>query len=119
VDHDRADDVPECLECGVCCFSQLEEYLRVWGQDYERLGRRAPELTVFIGNRCFMRMVDGHCAALEPSPDTGAFVCSVYDERPKTCRELDRGSAECAGERSLKKQRPGRWLREVRGRRTR
>jgi Fe-S-cluster containining protein len=103
----------------VCCFSDLEAYLRIWGTDYERLGPDAPDLTVFIGNRCFMHMVDGHCSALELSPDTGTFVCSVYGKRPKICRELERGSAECAGEQSLKGERPGRWLCEVRNRRTR
>ncbi len=111
--------MPECLECGVCCFSDLEGFVRVWGADYERLGRSAPDLSVFIGNRCFMRMVDGHCAALELSPDTGAFVCSIYGQRPQICRDLERGSAECAGERSLKGDRPTRWLREVRSRHTR
>ncbi|MBW2529619.1 MAG: YkgJ family cysteine cluster protein [Deltaproteobacteria bacterium] len=106
--------MPECLECGVCCFSDLEQYLRIWGADYDRLGDSAPSLTVFLGNRCFMRMVDGRCGALTLDVTAGHFVCSVYETRPATCRELRRGSPECAGERFCKGERPARWLRAAR-----
>ena len=26
-------DAPDCLHCGVCCFSDLETYVRVTGED--------------------------------------------------------------------------------------
>lgn len=100
------DDLPECLDCGACCFSTLPTYLRITGDDHERLGDRAEELSHFVENRCFMRIVDGRCAALVIDPDASRFVCSVYEDRPRICRELRRGSPECEGERHEKGDRP-------------
>ena len=101
-----ADEPPACLACGTCCFSLLETYVPVSGDDHARLGDRADDLVVFHGNRAFLRMEDGHCAALRVDAGEGAFVCSVYALRPETCRTLARGSGECAGERATKAERP-------------
>ena len=97
--------VPECLACGVCCFSQLETYVRVSGDDHARLGARSDELVTFDGHRAYMRMVDGHCAALLVE-SSGQLVCSAYDTRPQTCRDLARGSGACLGEIATKRERP-------------
>jgi Fe-S-cluster containining protein len=91
----------DCQDCGVCCFSTLETYVRVTGDDYERLGHRASEVTHFVGNRAYLRMTDGHCASLAVD-ERGRFRCTVYDVRPDLCRELERGSRECAGEIATK-----------------
>lgn len=98
--------VPECLECGVCCFSRLETYIAVTGDDYSRLARRTDELVRFDGNKAFMRMLDGHCAALIVDKSSGQLVCSAYDTRPQTCRDLARGSSACHGELATKQGRP-------------
>ena len=100
------ESLPECLACGACCFSLLTEYVRVSGDDYARLGDRAEELVAFDGHRAYLRMVDGHCAALRIEPDSGHFVCTAYDVRPQTCRDLERASGECFGERHEKAERP-------------
>jgi Fe-S-cluster containining protein len=86
-----------CLHCGTCCFSNLETSVRVTGDDHARLGDLAEDLVVFIGNRAYMRLADGHCAALRIEA-SGRFVCTVYDLRPDVCRDLQQGSPECAGE---------------------
>jgi len=100
-------DVPsDCLLCGTCCFSDLPEYVRVFGVDHDRMDDAARALTTFLGNRCFMRIDDGHCAALVPDPATRRFVCSIYPMRPDACRSLDRGSSACLGELTLKRDRP-------------
>jgi Fe-S-cluster containining protein len=93
--------VPACLSCGACCFGTGERYVAVSGDDHARLADEGEGLTVFIGNRCYMRMEHGHCAALELCAD-GTFVCGVYALRPTVCRELARGSGECRGELALK-----------------
>ncbi len=98
--------VPECLECGVCCFSRLETYVPVTGDDYSRLGERTDELVRFDGNKAFMRMLDGHCAALVVEKSSGRLVCGAYDTRPQTCRDLTRGSSACRGEIATKQERP-------------
>jgi Fe-S-cluster containining protein len=115
---------PDCLKCGTCCFSTLDRYVAVSGDDYERLGEHAERLVTWIGNRAYMKMHDGHCAALAiqttrqgSSSDTGGarFVCTIYDERPTTCRALERGSPECEGERATKGERPMLTLARTRG----
>ncbi|WXA95779.1 zinc/iron-chelating domain-containing protein [Pendulispora brunnea] len=76
------------------------------GDDYQRLGERAEDLVWFDANRAYMRMSDGHCAALVVHKDTGEFLCSVYETRPQTCRDLARGSGACLGEIDTKGERP-------------
>jgi len=98
--------VPECLTCGSCCFSRLEAFVRVTGDDYSRLGDRAEELVWFDGIRAYMRMRDGHCAALQVDSGSGQLVCQAYAVRPQICRDLARGSAQCAAERDAKSERP-------------
>jgi hypothetical protein len=89
----------------------LETYVRVDGFDHARLGESVAALTVFVGNRCYMRLFDGHCAALVVDLPTGRFVCSVYATRPGVCRDLQRASPECAGELYVKAERPIQLLR--------
>ena len=101
-----SEPISTCLECGTCCFSELEAYVRVLGTDYSRLGERAAALTHFIGNRCYMKMVEGHCAALEVQPSSGRFVCSAYEQRPDVCRALERASPQCSAEIHEKGNRP-------------
>lgn len=94
--------LPECLMCGACCFGQGERYVPVSGDDHARLGEQAEHYTQFIGNRCYMRMHAGHCAALHVGED-GRFVCQVYALRPTTCRELARGEGACHAELEQKR----------------
>jgi hypothetical protein len=71
--------------------------VRVMGDDYERLGEAAEDLVHFVGNRAYMRLAEGHCAALRVEL-SGRFVCTVYETRPDACRDLERESPQCAGE---------------------
>lgn len=98
----------DCRRCGVCCFSQKPDYVRVTGDDWARLGANAEWLAYFSGTRAFMRMSEGHCTALETRrmPDGGvAFFCTIYEQRPQICRDLARGSWECLGELAAKADR--------------
>jgi Fe-S-cluster containining protein len=73
----------------------------VFGQDLDRLGEEAAKaLTHTELGRVYMRMSDGHCAALQL--DAGAFRCGIYHRRPEACRALARGSSACLDERSTK-----------------
>jgi Fe-S-cluster containining protein len=107
----------DCERCGACCFSESPRHARVTGDDYERLGDDAERLVTFLGNQAFMRLEDfgaespiGRCAALVLDPASGRYLCSVYERRPAVCRELERGSPACAGERETKDGRPRRAL---------
>jgi uncharacterized protein len=103
--------VPECLRCGTCCFSTSDTYVRVSGEDLARLGELGGGLVTWSANRAYMRMHDGRCAALRVQASTGMFVCTVYERRPRICRDLERGSPECQGELAVKGDRPLRVLR--------
>ena len=95
----------DCRRCGVCCFSDSAEYVWVRGDDWARLGDAAERLAHFIGNRAFMRMRGGHCAALDARRDAAGgaeFFCTIYEHRPEICRDLGRGSPECLGELETK-----------------
>jgi Fe-S-cluster containining protein len=109
----------ECIRCGACCFSESPRHARVTGDDYERLGTDAERLVVFLGNQAFMQLTGDEgtrrCAALIVDPRTGSFTCSVYERRPTVCRDLERGSGGCAGERAAKHQRTRRALRVLEG----
>ena len=101
----------ECRACGACCFSLSPTFVRVDGDDWAGLGPDAGRVAHFIGHRAYMRMSDSHCAALDVNrgPDgTADFFCTIYDRRPKVCRDLTRGSPECAGERTTKASHAGR-----------
>jgi hypothetical protein len=80
--------------------------VRVLGDDYSRLGELAESLVRFDGNRAYMRLLDGHCAALEVDVGSGQFVCTAYAMRPQVCRDLERGESACRAEREAKAERP-------------
>ena len=101
-----APDVPECTACGACCFSTLPEYVRVFGYDWDRMDERAQAYTHFLGNRCYLRLEEGHCAALVIDPDALSFRCAIYEARPDACRSLERGSGACKADRHEKRERP-------------
>src|SRR6478735_882202 len=91
------------MTCGACCFSELNRYVRVTGDDYSRLGERAEELAWFDDDhRAYLKMADGHCASLRLDHDSGRFFCQIYEARPDVCRELARGSGQCNAERHYK-----------------
>ncbi len=94
--------LPACESCAACCFGNGDRYVPVTGDDHFRLGVRAAQWTRFIGNRCYMQMVDGHCVALRREPGSDRLLCSIYDDRPQVCRDLERGSPACAAERLRK-----------------
>jgi len=96
----------DCLRCGTCCFSDSGTYVRVSGADFARLGDRAGPLVAWVGNRAYMRMREGRCAALRVEAQTGSFVCTAYEIRPQVCRDLERGSPGCEGELAAKGSRP-------------
>ncbi|HTJ82809.1 MAG TPA: YkgJ family cysteine cluster protein [Polyangiaceae bacterium] len=104
----------DCRPCGRCCFSELPEYVRVFGVDWDRMGERAQEHAELIGNRMFMKMRDGHCTALAIDIEGRTFSCSIYEERPDVCRSLERGSGQCRADWIDKAARPDVALERLR-----
>jgi hypothetical protein len=80
----------DCTACGACC---REAYHRVeisrrdpfYTQHPERVSNEEGYLVVTRnGPRCGCLRVEG-----------GTYTCDVYADRPWTCREFTRGSANC------------------------
>lgn len=76
-------ELPLCTSCGRCCHLVVEL----------REGDRVPEAMVVEhdGVRCMEQRGDGACVAL----DAVTKLCSIYSERPQTCRDFDRGGTLC------------------------
>ena len=112
----------DCTRCGACCLSENPRHVRVWGEDYARLGDDAENAVTWLGNEAYVRLAPlsvagvtvSACASLRIEPESGRLLCSVYERRPQTCRELERGSGACAGEREQKEARTTRLLRVLR-----
>jgi len=88
-----ASDLPPCVECGACCNFEDPRYAMVLAEDSERLLPEDEALTHWTAGRCFMRVVDGHCAALREIE--GMSWCTIYERRPQGCRDAARGGPDC------------------------
>ena len=110
----REEPPEDCTRCGACCFSESVRHARVSGDDYERLGDEAEALVTWIANEAFMRLggTSGaqHCGALSLAPQEGTLSCSIYEQRPQVCRDLERGEGACRAERAAKGTRPAQAL---------
>lgn len=103
--------VPECQDCGACCFSDSERYVFVWGGDHAHMTRKEQrELTEFEGTQCYMKMTADGCCVGQTVVD-GKFTCSIYPRRPMLCHELQRGDAACEAARELYGAKAKEWLR--------
>lgn len=91
-----AADSEVCVGCGRCCHGPAN-YVQVFDEDLplftpEMLAKLVVLSTVPVdqrpvgatGKERFMRMENGHCAALDTRG--GKFVCSIYAQRPILCR---------------------------------
>ena len=76
-------DLPPCAGCGRCCHLVVEL----------RPGDLVPEefVTEHAGVRCMDQHSDGACVALDPA----TRLCTIYADRPQTCRDFSRGEALC------------------------
>ena len=95
-------EIPEnCLNCGICCFAKSGTYVRVTEADWLRLGDAAEHMARRVGGQAYMRMADGHCAAMHITTSRGeppSFFCELYERRPQVCRDLKRGGPACQTE---------------------
>ncbi len=88
--------VPECTDCGACCFNTHLDYVRVFACDAALLAaEQLDALTVVHDGLRYMRFVDGRCIALSLDAATGRVGCRIYPVRPDVCRSLVRGTGEC------------------------
>ena len=76
-------DLPPCAGCGRCCHLVVEL----------RAGDVVPDhfIVEHAGARCMDQRGNGACVALDPA----TFLCTIYADRPQTCRDFNRGESLC------------------------
>jgi hypothetical protein len=88
----------DCRTCGACC---REAYHSVTISVRDPVVWKEPELIVRQGHRFEIRREGARCAALLVEPQIGSgsatsgYSCSIYESRPKPCRDFAAGGRHC------------------------
>jgi hypothetical protein len=83
----------DCQTCGACC---REAYHSVEISRREPLIKRHPDLILSFPTHLKLRRDGDRCAALAGGRTvTEAYACTIYEDRPRTCREFAKGGAHC------------------------
>lgn len=86
---DRFEPELDCLACGACCREAFDA-VEITPRDPVR--RLHPGLVEAADGRLRIRRAPGNrCAALED----GGYACRIYADRPRCCRDFERGGANC------------------------
>jgi Fe-S-cluster containining protein len=97
----------DCIACGRCCYYNKPDYALLYPEDIVAFGpaglaKHTTKSTLSgkslrpgeDGSEIYMRMENGHCCALEVTPDV-SYTCSIYEGSPLLCRMFEPGSADC------------------------
>lgn len=88
---ERFESPPACQSCGACCRAGYDS---VTVSRRDPVVRTHPELIVKHERYVEIARQGDHCAALtEPRP--GAYACTIYNDRPRPCRDLAPGGEHC------------------------
>ncbi|HTE56938.1 MAG TPA: YkgJ family cysteine cluster protein [Kofleriaceae bacterium] len=82
----------DCQECGACCRAAYDSV--TIDRDDPAVELLA-ELVVDRGAYLEIRRAGDRCAALGGGEGDEPFACAVYGERPRPCREFERGGDNC------------------------
>ncbi|MGZ8242528.1 YkgJ family cysteine cluster protein [Methylomagnum sp.] len=83
----------DCQTCGACC---REAYDSVEISAREPVNKRHPELVLSFDTHRKLRRDGNRCAALSGGRTPHeAYACTIYEDRPRTCREFTLGSENC------------------------
>ena len=90
-----------CIRCGRCCFASSIQSSYVWMSKEEAayFEEKHPGCTEEVDGKFYLRTkgTDGKfspCMFLNINED-GTFPCSIYEDRPRKCREFRRGGNNC------------------------
>lgn len=86
---ERWEGALDCQTCAACC---REAFDTVLVGRREPIARKFPSLVV-LKNGTYEIPRSGSCPLL--SSDGSQYACEAYDERPRSCREFEQGSANC------------------------
>lgn len=88
---DRWEPPVDCRTCGACC---REAYHSVTVSVRDPVVWQEPTFVERHGHRFEIRRDGDRCAALQEKP-RGAFSCTIYDNRPRPCREFAANGRHC------------------------
>jgi len=83
--------VVDCQRCGACC---REAYHSVTVSMRDPVVWQEPQLIVRHGARFEIRREGARCAALSIAPES-RYACTIYEHRPRPCREFAAGGRHC------------------------
>ena len=93
---ERFEAALDCQTCGACCRAA---YHSVEVSRRDPVVKARPELIVDRGSYLEIQRNGDRCAALEGGAvehaTTTRYRCTIYDDRPRTCRDFTLGSAHC------------------------
>ncbi len=92
---ERWEGALDCQTCGACC---REAYHVVSVSMRDPVVWKQPDLIVRSGHRFSILRSDDRCAALNVSGTGGPgahHACRIYEDRPQTCRDFERGGRHC------------------------
>jgi hypothetical protein len=98
---ERFEPVLDCQQCGACCRAAYD-CVQVSPRDPVR--KKHPALVVVRGPFLEIARRGDRCAALEggsveagpdQSPAFVPFACSIYEDRPRNCRDFEAGGEHC------------------------
>jgi hypothetical protein len=93
---ERFEAALDCQTCGACCRAA---YHSVEVSRRDPVIRAQPAMIVDRGSYLELRRCGDRCAALEGGAithgTTTRYHCTIYDDRPRTCRDFTLGSAHC------------------------
>ncbi|HEY1557366.1 MAG TPA: YkgJ family cysteine cluster protein, partial [Kofleriaceae bacterium] len=93
---ERFERALDCQTCGACCRAA---YHSVHVARRDPVVKKHPALVVDRTTYLEILRAGDHCAALEGGAFEGEratrFRCTIYDDRPRTCREFTLGSEHC------------------------
>lgn len=93
---ERFEAALDCQTCGACCRAA---YHSVEVTRRDPVVKAHPEMIVDRGSYLELRRDGDRCAALSgglvEQGTTSRYHCTIYDDRPRTCRDFTLGSAHC------------------------
>lgn len=94
---ERFEAVIDCESCGACCRAA---YHSVTVDETDPVVTKHPHLIVTKETYIELKRKDDRCVALNGDLDNKEpFHCSIYDDRPRCCRDFERGGEHCLSAR--------------------
>lgn len=89
---ERFEPPVDCRTCGACC---REGYDSVTVDADDPVVTRRPALIVARPTYLEIRRAGPRCAALEGDGGATPYGCTIYDDRPRCCRDLEENGEHC------------------------